>query len=154
MASLTQWTWVWANSGSWWWTGRPGVLQSMGLQSQTWLSNWTELIHVNKLSFVQNSCFELTQWRICVLLEKVQGEHSSLGSITGSASPMCTLRVGIPLASIFMPLLYWHPFFRGSYWCPLYFARNSQNNLHHSPILLISELWRARVWSQSTPVWS
>ena len=30
MASLTQWTWVWASSGSWWWTGRPGVLQSMG----------------------------------------------------------------------------------------------------------------------------
>ena len=32
MASLTQWTWVWVNSGSWWWTGRPGVLQPMGLQ--------------------------------------------------------------------------------------------------------------------------
>ena len=30
--SLTQWTWVWVISGSWWWTGRPGVLQSMGLQ--------------------------------------------------------------------------------------------------------------------------
>ena len=32
MASLTQWTWVWVDSGSWWWTGRPGVLQSMGSQ--------------------------------------------------------------------------------------------------------------------------
>ena len=32
MASPTQWTWVWVNSESWWWTGRPGVLQSMGLQ--------------------------------------------------------------------------------------------------------------------------
>ena len=32
MASSTQWTWVWVSSGSWWWTGRPGVLQSMGLQ--------------------------------------------------------------------------------------------------------------------------
>ena len=30
MASPTQWTWVWVSSGSWWWTGRPGVLQSMG----------------------------------------------------------------------------------------------------------------------------
>ena len=30
MASLTQWTWVWVNSRSWWWTGRPGILQSMG----------------------------------------------------------------------------------------------------------------------------
>ena len=32
MASRTQWTWVWVNSGSWWWTGRPGVLESMGSQ--------------------------------------------------------------------------------------------------------------------------
>ena len=32
MASLTRWSWVWARSGSWWWTGKPGVLQSMGLQ--------------------------------------------------------------------------------------------------------------------------
>ena len=32
MASLTRWTWVWVNSGSWWWTGRPGVLRFMGLQ--------------------------------------------------------------------------------------------------------------------------
>ena len=43
MASLTQWTWVWVKSRSWWWTGRPGVLQSMGSQSQTWLSTWSEL---------------------------------------------------------------------------------------------------------------
>ena len=32
MASLTQWMWVWVNSGSWWWTARPGVLRFMGLQ--------------------------------------------------------------------------------------------------------------------------
>ena len=32
MASPTQWTWVWVNSGSWWWTGRPGVLRFMGSQ--------------------------------------------------------------------------------------------------------------------------
>ena len=41
---MTQWTWVWVNSGSWWWTGGPGVLQLMGLQSHTRLSDWTELI--------------------------------------------------------------------------------------------------------------
>ena len=33
MALLTQWTWVWVSSGSWWWTGRPGMLQSMGSQT-------------------------------------------------------------------------------------------------------------------------
>ena len=32
MSSLTRWTWVWVNSGSWWWAGRPGVLRFMGLQ--------------------------------------------------------------------------------------------------------------------------
>ena len=32
MASLTQWTWVWASFRSWWWTGKPGMLQSMGLE--------------------------------------------------------------------------------------------------------------------------
>ena len=46
MASPTQWTWVWVNSRSWWWTGRPGVLQSTGSQRVghdcvTEL-NWTE----------------------------------------------------------------------------------------------------------------
>ena len=30
MASPTQWTWVWVNSGTWWWSGKPGVLQSTG----------------------------------------------------------------------------------------------------------------------------
>ena len=44
MASPTWWTWVWASFRSWWWTGKLGVLQSMGSQSQTWLSDWTELI--------------------------------------------------------------------------------------------------------------
>ena len=32
MASPTRWTWIWASSGSWWWTGKRGVLQSMGSQ--------------------------------------------------------------------------------------------------------------------------
>ena len=40
MESPTQCTWVWANSGIWWRTGKAGTLQPMGSQSQTWLSNW------------------------------------------------------------------------------------------------------------------
>ena len=43
MASLTWWTWVWVDSRSWWWIGRPGVLWFMGSQSRTRLSDWTEL---------------------------------------------------------------------------------------------------------------
>ena len=44
MASPTQWTWVWVNSGRWWWTGRPGVLRFMGSQrvGHDWVTelNW------------------------------------------------------------------------------------------------------------------
>ena len=47
MVSLTGWTWVWVNSGSWWWTGSPGLLRFMGLQTvgHDWVTelNWNEL---------------------------------------------------------------------------------------------------------------
>ena len=46
--SPTQWTWVWASSRSRWWAGKPGMLQSVELQSQTQLSNWTELNYISK----------------------------------------------------------------------------------------------------------
>ena len=46
IVSPTRWTWVWVNSGSWWWTGRPGMLRFMGLQrvGHDWVTelNWTE----------------------------------------------------------------------------------------------------------------
>ena len=45
MASLTQWTWVWVSSGSWWWTRKPSILQSVGSQRvrHNWITelNWT-----------------------------------------------------------------------------------------------------------------
>ena len=51
MALLTWWTWMWASSGSWWWTGKPGVLQSMGSQrvGHNWVTklNWTEFSDLN-----------------------------------------------------------------------------------------------------------
>ena len=49
MASPTRRTWVWASFGSWWWTGKPAVLQSMGLQSRTRPCYWTELRHTAKM---------------------------------------------------------------------------------------------------------
>ena len=53
MASLTQWTGVWVSSRSWWWTGRPGMLQSMGSQrvGYDWATelNWTEVNHKESL---------------------------------------------------------------------------------------------------------
>ena len=49
MASATRWAWVWVNSGSWWWTGRPGLLRVIHgvAKSQIRLNDWSELmIHV------------------------------------------------------------------------------------------------------------
>ena len=56
MSSLTRWTWVWVNSGSWWWTGRPGMLRFMGREESdtTEQLNWTEL---NKGVVVPHCCF-------------------------------------------------------------------------------------------------
>ena len=71
MASLTRWTWVWATSRSWWWTGRPGMLRSMG--SQRAGHDWTikQLI----FSFQSSSCvcwffhnFLCLIWRLKVLI--------------------------------------------------------------------------------------
>ena len=63
MASPTRWTWVWVNSRSRWWTGRPGVLQSMGFQRvrHDWATelNWTEL--------TLNWCFFSWLTSLCVI---------------------------------------------------------------------------------------
>jgi len=67
MASLAQWTWVWVNSGSWWWTGRPGVLRFMELDTTERLS-WTELI----LTFVK---LYLIVILICISLIMCDVEH-------------------------------------------------------------------------------
>ena len=52
MASLTRWTWVWVNSGSWWWTGRPGMLRFMGSQRvrHEWATDliWSDLNTYNE----------------------------------------------------------------------------------------------------------
>ena len=54
MASLTRWTWVWVNSGSWWWTGRPGVLWFM--ESQSVGHDWaTDLIWSDIYLFIHPS---------------------------------------------------------------------------------------------------
>ena len=59
MASPTQWTWVWVDSGSWWWKGRPGVLQFMGRKEldMTEQLNWTEL---KRYILIYLICIKLT----------------------------------------------------------------------------------------------
>ena len=73
MASLTWWTWIWVNSGSWWWTGRRGVLQSWGCKEsdKTERLNWTELNRDGRalfpqlffMTYIQSLQFwEVTSW--------------------------------------------------------------------------------------------
>ena len=69
MASLTRWTWVWASSGSWWWTGKPGVLQSIRSQRDTnERLNWTDILnHVNTLTGKKKRPRKIPQ-ALCVFL--------------------------------------------------------------------------------------
>ena len=66
-ASPTQWTWAWVNSGSWWWTGRPGMLQSMGPQRvrHDWVTelNWILefLVTVGKKKKKVSKCL-MSEW--------------------------------------------------------------------------------------------
>ena len=61
MASPTQWTWIWVNSRSWWWTGRPGLLRSMGLQ-RVGHDRVTELNWVGDTFFFLFPFFLFSQW--------------------------------------------------------------------------------------------
>ena len=62
VVSLTQWTWVWVSFGSWWWTGKPGLLQSMGLQRvrHSWSPelNWFKIVRTWK----QPKCPSMDDW--------------------------------------------------------------------------------------------
>ena len=88
MVPPTRWTWVWVSSGSWWWTGKPGVLQSMGLQrvghDEVTELNWTYLCSPQKLcpppgvgliitlfSRVPFSLGKVTHWKNRCFLGKV-----------------------------------------------------------------------------------
>ena len=68
LASPTRGTWVWVGPGNWWWTGKPGVLQSMGWQriEHDWVAelNWTET-SLRKFSLLWNSKVPMA-FKICV----------------------------------------------------------------------------------------
>ena len=109
MASLTQWTWVWVNSGSWWWTGRPGVLQSM--ESQRFHYDWA-----TELNWNTNNAREKIAGRIP---EEKPGEdsqgsyvmisdrwHESLSSAWLFVTPW-TVACEAPLSMKFFSQEYW-----------------------------------------------
>ena len=84
MASLTQWTWVWVNSGSCWWTGKPRVVQSMGSQrvGHDWAFDCR--ITANCGKFFKRWEYQTTwpaSWEICMQVKKKQ---PYMGQWTGS----------------------------------------------------------------------
>ena len=88
MASLTRWTWVWVISRSWWWTGRPGVLQFMGSQrvGHDWATDLIWLMHAchggswqpqeKCVTFLQQerggSCITVLRIKGCLLATVIQ----------------------------------------------------------------------------------
>ena len=79
MVSLTPWTWVWVSSGSWWWTGKPGVLQSMGLQrvGHDWATelNWICICWVNWCIMAELSIRGPYIWKSAVAEKKVRVQN-------------------------------------------------------------------------------
>ena len=82
LSSPTRWTWVWVDSGSWWWTGRPGVLQFMGLQrvGHDWVRlNWTPSLHSVHLFLI---CPTSIYWAPGTRNTKMTNIHPSLEVLT------------------------------------------------------------------------
>ena len=82
MASPTQWTWVWINSGSWWWTGRPGVLQCMWLQRVG--HHWATKLKLNYIiSFLSWKQSHGSSYR------KEKNQHKTKHQNSGDGFPRC-----------------------------------------------------------------
>ena len=76
--SLTRWTWVWTSSRSWWWTGKPGVLRSMGLQSQTRLSDWMGVSSVSLWFWFAFSEWLIIANNLCLLVTWISSSEKCL----------------------------------------------------------------------------
>ena len=116
MASPTQWTWVWVNSGRWWWTGRPGVLQFMGSQRvrQDWATelNWTETFRIAMFS-QWIGYFSIMEWSYLSLVIYFSGfPCSSVGKECACRRPRFNSWVGkIPWRRKWQPTpVFWECF--------------------------------------------
>ena len=101
MASLTQWTWIWVNCRSWWWTRRPGVLRFMESQrvGHDWATelNWTEL----KVTAGGDCNHEIKR---CLLLGRKA--MTNLDSILKSRDITLSTKICLVKATVFPVVMY------------------------------------------------
>ena len=102
MASLTQRTWVWVNSGRCWRSWKPGVLQCMGSQSWTWLSDWTT-----------TSFLAVTSW--WAGMHSIPWDHVSVEAALGWIQSGSSWKTQVALRACFRTLLH-HQCHLQSYW--------------------------------------
>ena len=102
MASPTQWTWVWVGLESWWWTGKPGVLQSMGSQrvGHNWAIelNWRIMVSLSESQLVVSDSLQphgLCPWNS-------SGQNTGMGrlSLLLKIFPTQRLNPGLVLESL------------------------------------------------------
>ena len=94
MVSLTWRTRVWASSGSWWWTAKPGVLPSMGSQSRTLLSNWTDWIAgLSPVMWLNQYHFSCTHYVLDWVSQDVYEVVSKLESMSKSPRELVTTQI-------------------------------------------------------------
>ena len=115
MASSIQWTWVWVDSGSWWWTGRPGLLQFMGSQrvGLNWTSQHSEMcisMHACILSCFNSVQLFATPWTVAYQASLSMG---SFGQENWSGLP-CLLQGIFPTQESNPSFLHWQWFFTTS----------------------------------------
>ena len=165
MATPTQWTWVWVDSGNWRWTGRPGVLQSMGSQrvGHDWVieQNW---IKENQISEVKAFSAFLCMGRykslglesiplICISV--LWGQYSVFSSCVSSG---CILGDGYSSwllgglgsgQTIFLYFELSQGLLSGQPWCNAFMAANILCLLIRQAIFQFSLVFWPREWAES-----
>ena len=89
MVSLTRWTWFWVGSGSWWWTRKPGMLQSMGSQGvrRNWATelNGTTFLHLDSCNTIYQTEQGSTK-KSSILFKTTKQENNWVGTELSSDS--------------------------------------------------------------------
>ena len=134
MASLTGWTWVWASSGRWWGTGKPGVLQSTGSKrvGHNWVAEqqqqrFTQHLGMKLVPSIRSSCI--------VSNTNSSNSNSSYGDDTSRITDSFFLKL------IILNLFYLHPII----WCGIQIKTEKKLSFLRNPLTLKVRPFRFRL---------